>query len=46
MKKIPIAFTERQYNLLHDEKKKSGCSIGSIIRASLEKHFREQEASS
>ena len=42
MKKILISFTERQYILLHDEKKQTGCSIGSIIRNSFEDHLRQK----
>ena len=46
MQKIPISFTKRQYKLLHDEKKKTGCSIGSIVRMSVEDHFRQQDGKS
>jgi len=42
MKKILISFTKRQYDLLHDEKKKTGCSIGSIVRTTIENHFKKR----
>jgi hypothetical protein len=41
MKKILISFTLRQYKILHDEKEKTGCSIGSIVRIALEHHFQK-----
>ena len=42
MKKILISVTTRQYDLLHDEKKKTGCSIGAIVRIALETHFQKR----
>jgi len=46
MKKILISITERQHKKLHNEKKLTGCSMGSIIRTSIEDHFRKKEGSS
>jgi hypothetical protein len=43
MKKIGIFFTERQHTLLKKEKKKTGCSIGSIVRNLIEEHFKKQK---
>lgn len=44
MRIIPINFTEQQYKLLIEEKKHTGCSMGSIIRMMITRHFNQQEA--
>jgi len=42
MKKIPLQFTEGQYELLKEEKIETGCSINSIIRNLVIRHFRQE----
>ena len=43
IKQTSIGFNERQYKLLHKEKKRTGCSIGSIVRTSIEDHFQKKK---
>ena len=43
MRKILIAFTEKQYKRLHLEKQKTGNSIASIIRNVIEQYFLKKK---
>jgi len=43
MKSTTIQLTKRQHTLLDDEKEKTGCSIGSIMRNALELYFKQRE---
>ncbi|KAA0001256.1 MAG: ribbon-helix-helix protein, CopG family [Thermoplasmata archaeon] len=42
MKTVPISFTEEQYRRLRQEKNRSGCSMGAIVRMAIERYLSKK----